>query len=49
PLAIIKALDLRRPIYQPTAAYGHIGREPVDGLFTWELTDRAEDLKAAIS
>lgn len=49
PLAIIKALDLRRPIYQPTAAYGHFGREPVNGLFTWELTDRAEDLRAAIS
>lgn len=48
PLAIIKALDLRRPIYQPTAAYGHFGREPVNGLFTWELTDRAEDLNAAI-
>ena len=44
PQAIIESLDLRRPIYQRTAAYGHFGREPVDGGFTWERTDRAEEL-----
>jgi S-adenosylmethionine synthetase len=43
PLSIIRALDLRRPIYRRTAAYGHFGREE-DG-FTWERTDRVEDLK----
>ena len=41
PAAIIKALDLRRPIYSATAAYGHFGRE----IFSWEKTDRAESLK----
>ncbi len=45
PGAIIKALDLRRPIYQNTAAYGHFGRELPE--FTWERTDKAEALKAA--
>jgi S-adenosylmethionine synthetase len=45
PAAIIRDLDLLRPIYQPTAAYGHFGRELPD--FTWERTDRAADLKAA--
>jgi S-adenosylmethionine synthetase len=44
PAAIIERLQLRRPIYRPTAAYGHFGREPVDGTFTWERTDRAEEL-----
>ena len=44
PAAIIERLDLRRPIYARTAAYGHFGREPVDGGFTWERTDRAEEL-----
>ena len=43
PAAIIKALDLRRPIYRKTAAYGHFGREDAD--FTWERTDKAEELK----
>ena len=43
PAAIIKALDLRRPIYRKTAAYGHFGREDAD--FTWERTDKAEALK----
>jgi S-adenosylmethionine synthetase len=54
PLAIIEALNLRTPIYKPTAAYGHFGRaaEVVDNgrslqLFPWELTDRAEDLRSA--
>ncbi|WP_200807418.1 methionine adenosyltransferase [Demequina sp. NBRC 110053] len=45
PTAIIEALDLRRPIYRQTAAYGHFGRE-LDA-FTWERTDRAEALAAA--
>jgi S-adenosylmethionine synthetase len=47
PAAIIRDLDLKRPIYKQTAAYGHFGREDKD--FTWEKTDRAEDLKSAIS
>ncbi len=42
PAAIIRDLDLKRPIYQNTAAYGHFGREHAD--FTWERTDRAEQL-----
>jgi S-adenosylmethionine synthetase len=44
PAAIIRDLDLLRPIYQQTAAYGHFGREEPD--LTWENTDRAESLKA---
>jgi S-adenosylmethionine synthetase len=48
PKAIIDALDLRRPIYQRTAAYGHFGREPENGTFTWERLDRLEDLKSAV-
>ncbi len=44
PKAIMERLDLRRPIYRRTAAYGHFGREPVEGGFTWERTDRAEEL-----
>ena len=44
PGAIIRDLDLRRPIYEKTAAYGHFGREDAD--FTWEKTDRVEELKA---
>jgi S-adenosylmethionine synthetase len=47
PAAIIRDLDLLRPIYQQTAAYGHFGRELPD--FTWERTDRVADLKAAAS
>jgi S-adenosylmethionine synthetase len=43
PYGIIKMLDLLKPIYKPTAAYGHFGR---DG-FSWEKTDRAAALKAA--
>ena len=46
PGAILRDLDLRRPIYSPTAAYGHFGRSG-DG-FTWENTDRAADLKSAL-
>ena len=45
PGAIIDELDLRRPIYRKTAAYGHFGRELPE--FTWEKTDKAEELKAA--
>jgi len=44
PAGIIKMLDLRRPIYKKTAAYGHFGRNDAD--FTWERTDKAEELKA---
>ena len=55
PAGIIKALRLRRPIYSPTAAYGHFGRRPktikVDGkrvgLFPWEETNRVRDLLTA--
>jgi len=45
PAAILRDLDLLRPIYAKTAAYGHFGRELPE--FTWERTDRAEALKAA--
>ncbi len=45
PAAIIRDLDLLRPIYSQTAAYGHFGRDLPD--FTWERTDRAEGLKKA--
>jgi S-adenosylmethionine synthetase len=59
PKGIIDALKLRRPIYRPTATYGHFGRRPVTGvyqngtktqkvdLFTWERTDRVKDLLSA--
>jgi S-adenosylmethionine synthetase len=43
PAAIIRDLDLRRPIYQPTAAYGHFGREELN--LSWERTDKAEALR----
>ncbi|GGU98324.1 MULTISPECIES: methionine adenosyltransferase [Kitasatospora] len=46
PAAIIRDLDLLRPIYSQTAAYGHFGRELPD--FTWERTDRVEQLKQAV-
>jgi S-adenosylmethionine synthetase len=45
PAAIIRDLDLLRPIYAPTAAYGHFGRPDLD--LPWERTDRAEALKSA--
>ncbi len=45
PYGILKMLDLLRPIYQQTAAYGHFGREDID--LSWERTDKAEALKAA--
>jgi S-adenosylmethionine synthetase len=47
PAAIIRDLDLLRPIYAQTAAYGHFGRPEMD--FTWEATDRVDALKAAAS
>ena len=47
PKGIIQTLDLKRPIYRSTASYGHFGRTPEDGHFTWEKTDRVEDLKKA--
>lgn len=46
PAKIIEVLDLRRPIYQQTAAYGHFGRTDID--LPWERTDRVEALKAAL-
>ncbi|MEI2764684.1 MAG: methionine adenosyltransferase [Dermatophilaceae bacterium] len=51
PGAIIDELDLLRPIYQPTAAYGHFGRVAATGVqrpFTWEQTDRVDALLAAV-
>jgi S-adenosylmethionine synthetase len=45
PAAILRDLDLRRPIYAKTAAYGHFGRD--DGEFTWERTDKGDALRAA--
>jgi len=45
PKGLINTLDLKRPIYRPTAAYGHFGREQAD--FTWERTDKADALRAA--
>jgi S-adenosylmethionine synthetase len=47
PKGIIESLDLRRPIYKATAAYGHFGRE--DKGFTWEKTDKAAALKAGVA
>jgi len=50
PYGIIESLDLLRPIYSPTAAYGHFGRQPGEGgdnTFTWEKTDKAAALKKA--
>ena len=52
PAAIIADLDLLRPIYTPTAAYGHFGRTSAPGIenaFTWERTDRVEQLLAAVA
>jgi len=44
PAALVEALNLRRPIYRPTAAYGHFGRD--EAGFTWEHTDKAAVLRA---
>ena len=46
PASIIKALDLRRPIYEQTAAYGHFGRKSLD--LPWEKTDKTDALKALL-
>jgi S-adenosylmethionine synthetase len=46
PKGLVEMLDLKRPIYRKTAAYGHFGREDAD--FTWEKTDKAKALKAAL-
>ena len=46
PAAISRDLDLRRPVYRATAAYGHFGR--VGDGFTWERTDRVDELSSAL-
>ena len=48
PAALLAELNLRRPIYQATAAYGHFGRPPVGELFPWECLNRVDDLKSAL-
>ncbi|WP_134773503.1 methionine adenosyltransferase [Ornithinimicrobium flavum] len=51
PAAIVAELDLLRPIYRPTAAYGHFGRTQAPGVedaFTWERLDRVDELRAAV-
>jgi len=47
PYGIVQMLDLLRPIYRPTAAYGHFGREDID--LSWERTDKAESLAGAVA
>ena len=47
PRGIIETLDLKRPIYERTASYGHFGRKPEDKFFSWERTDKAETLRSA--
>jgi S-adenosylmethionine synthetase len=47
PAAIIKTLELKRPIYQATAAYGHFGRPAQNGFFPWERADMADALRSA--
>jgi S-adenosylmethionine synthetase len=47
PAAILRDLDLRRPIFKETSAYGHFGRQSSDG-FTWERTNKVDDLKSAL-
>jgi len=47
PKGIIETLDLRRPIYRATAAFGHFGR--TEATFSWENTDKAEALKASVA
>jgi S-adenosylmethionine synthetase len=46
PMAIVRDLDLKRPIYRKTAAYGHFGRNLPE--FTWEHTSRLADYKSAV-
>ena len=45
PKGIIDTLGLLNPIYRPTATYGHFGREPINGKFTWERIDKAEAIR----
>jgi S-adenosylmethionine synthetase len=49
PAGIIRTLDLKRPIYQATAAYGHFGRPAANGHFPWERTDLVENLRSAFN
>ena len=49
PAAIIQSLNLKRPIYRPTAAYGHFGRPAEGELFTWERVDKVDALKRSAS
>ncbi len=49
PRGIRLHLKLNKPIYRPTAAYGHFGRKPEGDLFPWEKTDLVDDLKAALA
>jgi S-adenosylmethionine synthetase len=50
PRGIIRSLDLLKPIYRSTASYGHFGREAgADGSFSWERTDKAQELKSLLS
>ena len=49
PKGIIRMLDLLRPIYRKTAAYGHFGRTENLDVFTWERTDKVSALLAAVS
>ena len=44
PAGIVRTLDLKKPIYQKTASYGHFGRD----IFSWEKTDKAEEIKKAL-
>ena len=48
PAALVAELELRRPIYKATAAYGHFGREPDGATFPWERLNRVDDLKTAL-
>ena len=49
PKAMIETLGLLRPIYRPTATYGHFGRTPTQELFPWERTDRVAELLSKIN
>ncbi len=46
PKALIERLDLLRPIYGPTSAYGHFGRDAKNGFFPWEELSKLEELKS---
>jgi S-adenosylmethionine synthetase len=46
PAGIIQSLQLKRPIYRKTASYGHFGRVPDGPYFTWERTDKVDDLRS---